>query len=248
MDGLTGVTVSDTSVADVTLSEAVPLTDPDLAVIVVDPTAAVVARPARLMVATLVAEDAQLAEDVRSWVLPSEYVPVALNWAVVPFAIDGLAGDTAIDTSAAAVTFKGVLPLTDPDLAVMVVAPTAAPVATPVAPMVATLLAEDVQFAEDVRSWVLPSEYVPVALNWAVVPFAIDGLAGDTAIDTSAAGVTFKSVLPMIEFIVAVIVAVPTATPVTRPWLPTRLPTVATAADEEVQVTFLVKSFVVPSP
>jgi hypothetical protein len=162
--------------------------------------------------------------------------------------MDGLTGVSVSDTSVADVTLSEAVPLTDPDLAVIVVDPTAAVVARPARLMVATLVAEDAQLAEDVRSWVLPSEYVPVALNWAVVPFAIDGLAGDTAIDTSAAGVTFKSVLPMIEFIVAVIVAVPTATPVTRPWLPTRLPTVATAADEEVQVTFLVKSFVVPSP
>ena len=38
----------------------------------------------------------------------------------------------------------------------------------------------------------LPSEYVPVAVNCCVVPFGIDGFAGVTAIDTRVAGPTVK--------------------------------------------------------
>ena len=60
---------------------------------------------------------------------------------------------------------RAVVPLTDPDVAVIVVTPVVAPVAKPVAVMVATFGAEEVQVTEDVRSLVLASDKVPVALN-----------------------------------------------------------------------------------
>ena len=46
---------------------------------------------------------------------------------------------------------------------------------------------------------------------------------------------------------VAVIVAVPAAVPVTRPWLPVALLTGASVGSEEVHVTDVVRSLVVPS-
>jgi hypothetical protein len=39
-----------------------------------------------------------------------------------------------------------------------------------------------------------PSEYVPVAVNCCVSPFGITGASGDTAIDSSTAGVTVNVV------------------------------------------------------
>ena len=70
----------------------------------------------------------------------------------------------AIDRSVAGVTVRLAPPATEPEFAVIVVAPTAAPVASPVLEMLATVL-DDVQIADEVRSFVLPSVYVPMALN-----------------------------------------------------------------------------------
>lgn len=76
MLGFAGVTAMETSVAAVTVSVVDPDTGPEVAKIVVEPTPADVARPfdaaALLMLATLAAEVLQVAEVVRSWVLPSE--------------------------------------------------------------------------------------------------------------------------------------------------------------------------------
>ena len=76
-------------------------------------------------------------------------------------AIDGLAGVTAIETNAAAVTVSCAVPdlLVLGSVAVMVTSPPAAiPVATPVfRPMVATPVFEEVQFTEVVIFCVLLS-------------------------------------------------------------------------------------------
>jgi hypothetical protein len=72
-------------------------------------------------------------------VLLSVYVPVAVNCLVCPFAIDGFAGVTAIDTSVAAVTVSVsaglVTPFSD---AVICDVPTPIPVASPAELIVAT--------------------------------------------------------------------------------------------------------------
>jgi hypothetical protein len=64
---------------------------------VVLPALTPVARPAPLMVATLVAEEAQVTWLVRFCVLLSEYVPVAVNCCVTPEEIFWLAGVTAME-------------------------------------------------------------------------------------------------------------------------------------------------------
>lgn len=61
-----------------------------------------------------------------------------------------------MDTSAA-VTVKVVVALTEPDAAVIVLAPSAMLVARPVLETLATLVADDVHVTEDVRFCVLPS-------------------------------------------------------------------------------------------
>ncbi len=67
----------------------------------------------------------------------------------------------------------------------IVEAPAETPVATPIELMVPTLGSEEVQVTEVVRLAVVPLEYVPVAVNGCVVPAAIDGFAGVTAIEVS---------------------------------------------------------------
>jgi len=73
-------------------------------------------------------------------------------------AIDGFAGVTAMETSAAAVTLKtaGGLVMA-PEAAVMLAEPAATAVASPEALMVATAVFEEAQVAVLVRLAVLPS-------------------------------------------------------------------------------------------
>jgi hypothetical protein len=68
--------------------------------------------------------------------------------------IEGL---TDNETREAAVTVKVADPVMEDELAVMVAEPVATPVAKPVPPIVAIAGAEEVQVAEALRSWVVPS-------------------------------------------------------------------------------------------
>jgi hypothetical protein len=70
IEGLAGVTAIETNAA-VTVSAAVPETEPEVAVIVEDPAATPVANPLELTVATLVLEEVHVALEVRSCVLLS---------------------------------------------------------------------------------------------------------------------------------------------------------------------------------
>src|SRR5262245_19097915 len=70
------------------------------------------------------------------------------------------------------------------------------------------------------------------------------GLAGVTAIDRSAAGVTVSTVDPAMPFSIALIVDVTVASVVARPCEPAALDTVATAVALEAQVTWPVRSCV----
>jgi hypothetical protein len=76
MLGLVGVTVIDSSVAEVTVKVAEPESPPDVAVIVVEPAAADVARPLEpavlLMAATPEDDEFQVTAVVRSCVVLSE--------------------------------------------------------------------------------------------------------------------------------------------------------------------------------
>ena len=174
---LSGVTSMDTNVAAVTVSVAVPdLPVPiSVAVIVVMPTADETANPlepaALLTVATEISEDVHVTDDVRSCVVRSEYVPVAVNGCFVPRAILRLTGVTATDTNFAAVTVSFAVPVfpvagSEAVIAVMPAAEEAAnPLETAALLTVATISSEDFHVTDDVRSCVVRSEYVPVALN-----------------------------------------------------------------------------------
>jgi hypothetical protein len=81
---------------------------------------------------------------------------------------------------------------------------------------VATEPADEIHVAVAVRFCVVPSLYVPVAVNCSVYPAATDAMFGVTAIEVST-GVTVSVAEPVILPEVAVIVAVPAATPVVNP-------------------------------
>jgi hypothetical protein len=243
IEGLAGVAAIDTSVAEPTVSTVDPDTDPDVALMTLVPTPAPVAKPPEVMVAVEIVADAHVTDAVRFCVLLSLYVPVAVNCWVFPFAMEGLAGVTAIDTRVAEPTVSTVEPETEPEVALMTLVPTPAPVARPPEVMVAVDIVAEAHVTDAVRFWVLLSLYVPVAVNCCVVPFEIDGLAGVTAIVTRVAEPTVSTVDPDTDPEVALITLVPTPAPVARP------PEVMVAVDvvAEAHVTDAVRFWVLLS-
>jgi hypothetical protein len=147
----------------VTVRVVLPEMLPDVAEIVVLPTATADARPEALMVAAAGVPEAQVTDPVMSFELLSEYVPVAWNGTVVPTTADGVAGVTAMEVSVAAVMVRVVLPDTLPEVAEMVVLPTATADARPEALMVAAVGVPEAHVTDPVMSFELLSEYVPVA-------------------------------------------------------------------------------------
>ena len=80
-------------------------------------------------------------------------------------------------------------------------------------------------------------------MNACAVPRANDAFAGVTAIETSAGWLTASAADPVIEPELAVIVAFPIPVPVANPVVSM----LATPGAEEVQLTELVRSCVLPS-
>jgi hypothetical protein len=156
------------------------------------------AKPALLIVATAVLLEVQVTVLVKSRVVLSLYVPVAVNCCVVPLAIEGFVGVTAIEVSDA-VTVSVVEALVDPEVAWIVVVPVFTPVARPVLLIVATVVLFELHPTTPVMFSVLPSLYVPVAVNCCVAPLTIDGLLGVTDSETRVGGVTVRLVEPLID-------------------------------------------------
>jgi hypothetical protein len=205
MDGFIGVTAMDCSVAAVTVSVVFPDALPEVAMMTDDPTATPVAIPLTATVAAEVVADDHVTDDVIFREVPSEYLPVAVNWSISPAGMDGFRGVTVIDCSVAAVTVSVVLPEMPSEVALMTDDPTLTLEARPVAETVATEVVPDDQVAEDEIFREVPSEYVPIAVNWVFNPTGIDGLAGVTAMDCKVTAAAL---------IVALLVAVPSRLPV----------------------------------
>jgi hypothetical protein len=135
-------------------------------------------------------------------VVASLYVPTALNCSEVPTEADGLWGVTASETRTAAVTSNVVEPAmalagSVADIALVPIETLVAKPSLPEALLtVATAGIEELHVTEPVRSWVVASLYVPVAVNCCVVPSAIEGAVGVTAIETKTAAVTSNVVEP----------------------------------------------------
>ena len=239
--------------AATTVSVIEPSTGLSLASIVVDPIPVPVARPfdpaVLLIVATVEDEELHVTEVVRSWVLLSEYVPVALKCSITPFVIVGLAGVTLSE-----VRVDDTVSIVDPEIpfraAWIVAFPGPTLVANPFRPtvllIVATVEGEELHVTALVRSCVLLSVYVPVALNCSVAPCVIVGFAGVTLSEVRVDD-TVSIVDPEIPFRAAWIVAFPGPTLVANPFRPTVLLIVATVEGEELHVTALVRSCVLLS-
>jgi len=197
MEALAGVTAMETNTGDVTVRVVVPLMLPEAAWMVVLPVATPAAKPAPLIVATAVFVELQVTELVRFCVLPSLYVPVAVNCWLIPLATDGVTGVTAIEANTGGVTVRVVDPLMPPDVATITLLPVATALARPVALIAATPVLVELQVTELVRFCVLLSLYVPVAVNCWLMPLAIEALAGVTTIETKAA-VMVNKVEPLV--------------------------------------------------
>jgi hypothetical protein len=122
-------------------------------------------------------------------------VPVAVKLTVFGKPpTEELAGATAIDCSNAAVTVKFVVAETPSKVAVIVAVPAARPVASPLLMGSLLILAKPeesvLQLASVVKSCVVESEKVPVAVNWVVSPVAMDGAAGEIVILVTVAALT----------------------------------------------------------
>jgi hypothetical protein len=133
-------------------------TAPSEAVIVALPLDMPAAEPVVPIVATPVLDDVQWTDEVTSCVLPSEYVPTAVNCWVPPTNEPGAVGWITNDIRGGGTTLIVVELLTEPMLATTEVEPWAKPIASPVALIVATEGALEIQVTDEVRSCVLPSE------------------------------------------------------------------------------------------
>ena len=153
---LAGVTAIETKLALVTVSDAEPLMEPDVAVMVVVPVPTPVAKPELSTVATDVAGADQVT-DVKSCVLPSSKLPTALNWSVVPRAMDCAPGLTVIESRCAGTTVRVDVSLKEPTVAVMSVEPAARVAARPLLSTVATVGSDEVQVTALDRSELVPS-------------------------------------------------------------------------------------------
>jgi hypothetical protein len=187
---------------------------------------------------------------VRFWTVPSVKVPVAVNACDVPRAISGFTGVTAIETSLAPETVSVVEPVTPECVAEIVALPRARLLARPYVPAVfetGAPAADELHSTWVVRSWMVPSEKVPVAVNCWLVPRAIVGFVGVTSTATRTALDTVSVVDPLTPERVAERSVSPRPTECARPWLPGSFETVDAAGAEESQVTCPVTSCVVPS-
>src|ERR1051326_5752290 len=151
-----GVTAIDTRLAPVTVSEVVPLTPPEAAVIVVVPVPELTAKPVEFTVATAPALDVHVT-DGNAWVLPSSKFPVALNCTAVPNAIVGSDGLIVMEIKWAGTTVRTVVSVTEPTVAVMVVEPAASVAASPVPSTPATDGSDELHVTPLLRSELLPS-------------------------------------------------------------------------------------------
>jgi hypothetical protein len=87
---LVGVTDMEDRVPEVTVKVVLPKILPEVAVMVAVPAERAVARPVLLTIATDVFDERQATCVVISWLVASEYVPVAVNCWVIPGGMFGI--------------------------------------------------------------------------------------------------------------------------------------------------------------
>ena len=215
--------------------------DVGVAVMVVVPVATPVARPVLApTVATDVLDEVQVTSMLISWVVPSEYVPVAVSCWATPTGTLGLAGVTAMEDRVTEEedTVRVTRPEMLPEVAIMFAVPAATAVARPLLAIVATDELDELHVTWVVISWLVPSEYAPMATNCCPTATGkLFGLAGVTVMEVRVPDDTTRGALPetLPEVAVAVMVTLPAATAVARPLVLT----VTSDGLDEVQATRL---------
>jgi hypothetical protein len=210
---------------------------------VVDPTRRAVIAPVLLTLTIPALLVFQVAESVRSCVLPSVNDPIAVSCRLAVSGMVGFAGEILIELRAGGETSRDALPLMPPVVAVTTVVPNPFASATPVLLTLTTRLEALVQETDFVRSRTLPSVYMPCAVSCAVAPSGIVERLATTEMEASVAAWIVSSQEPLTAPEVAVIEAFPIDL---EPANPLEL-TIATLGSELFQVTEFVTSCVLRS-
>ena len=208
---------TDTSVPVPIVTEVDPVTPKADAVTVSVPAFFACKMPLPRMLARLFFEERHVTF-VSVAVLPSLYVPTAVNFSEVPFCTRPFEGEIAIETSVTLETVRVVELLTDPSIAVIVVVPVERLETNPTFVIVATVGVEELHSTDCVISWVELSLNVPVALNCFVASSGIEEFAGAIASETRVAVLTVTEVLADTVPEVTLTVEVPGPTASARPF------------------------------
>ena len=99
----------------------------------------------------------QVTDAVMFCVDPSLIVAIAVSWLMLPRGMNNVAGTTFSATTAAGVTAKFAVPVTDPEAALIVVVPTPLATAAPAGLTLAIAGPNELHVADCVRFCVLPS-------------------------------------------------------------------------------------------
>src|SRR6266850_1498781 len=176
-----GVTVTDATGTTFTVSAEVPFFPSQVAVIVAEPAAMAVTRPAPFTVATLALFVDQVIMRPTS-VVPRELFGVAVSWAVLVTMSDAEVGVTATDATWALSRETGVLPLIASLVAVIVTAPVSMAATRPFP----STVARDGSLLDHVTTRPVsepPSESLGVALSCTLCSTSTEALGGETLTD-----------------------------------------------------------------
>src|SRR6266513_2797104 len=210
-----GLTLTVATGTTTTVTAALPLFPPLVAVIVAVPAETPVTRPLPF---TLAAPPLLLVQVIVRPLsgLPAESSAVALSCSVLPTATRPVAGLTLTVATGTTTTVAAALPLLPPLVAVIVAVPAEMPVTRP---LPFTLAAPPLLLVHVMVRPLsgLPAESSAVALSCSVLPTATRPVAGLTLTVATGTTTTVAAALPLLPPLVAVIVAVPAEMPVTRP-------------------------------
>jgi hypothetical protein len=169
----------------------------EVAVMVAVPAETAKATPLVPIDATDEFDELQATSVVISKLVPSEYVPVAINCRLAPTRMVAVAGVTAREDRVAEFTVRKAFPEIEGSMmeaALMVAVPAETAKATPVLSIVATDVSDEFQVTCVAK--VVPSEYVPVAVSCWVLPTGTFAVEGATAIEFRVAADTVKVAVP----------------------------------------------------
>src|ERR1039458_4791067 len=139
----------------------------------------------------------QVTDELKVCWLPSLMVAIACSWLLLPRGRDNVAGTTFTATATGGVTVRLAFPVIDPEVALIVAAPTTLARAEPAALTLAVAGPDEIHVADCVRFCVLPSVNVPVAVSCSVSPTGKETWFGVTAILTSVGCPTVIDALPV---------------------------------------------------